>query len=131
MAEIKYPQKTRLVRIYRQKTVNWRNESSKGQYLEKHYIHPIKDALRAYVRQIVANNQDNQDAIIPSDRYLVVINWRDLPDGRYFVEWGDKTLKVLTVDGYEWNRGEIKLTCQLTTDTDSSLYKKISGEEWK
>lgn len=125
-----YPQKDRLVKIYFQKPVKWVNKYGSGTFYEKRYVHPKDEHLRAYVRQIVAENKISDEATYPADRFLVVINWRDLPKGQYYIEWGNKTLKVLNKDEYEGRREEIKFETQ-EVDADVTIYKRTTGEKWK
>lgn len=125
-----YPKKDRMVRIYRSKQVRWRNESAQGQYMEKHYLHPRDEYVRAYVRQIAESNGTDQSFSMPSDRFLVAIGYRSLGEGPHYVEWQGKTLKVLSSDAYEHRGKEIKLTCQLIPK-DESIYESVTDEPWE
>jgi len=120
-------QKTNIIKIYRAKSVNWRNEDSSGTYFEKNYLFPKGMFLWGYVRQIVADSTFQSDVVFPSDRFLVVVNRRtdgiDYKIGDY-IEWKDKTLKVIAVDLYE-DKGDIKLTCQLVV-SDSSISSRVT-----
>ena len=120
-----YPIKERQVRIYRQKRMRWRNEHSDGVYFVKEYLHLKKHPLHAYVRQIKADQKETYDADYPDNRYLVVINYREMPRDEYFIEWDNKTLKVLDIDGYECRKTELKLTC-VEIDVDTTVYKRVS-----
>lgn len=125
-----YPQKDRMVKVYFQKPVNWRNEHARGTFLEKHYIHPKGAYLRAHIRQIVAENKTTEAGVTPADRFLIVINWRELKKGQYYIEWGKRTFKVLNIDGYEWRGLELKFETQ-EIDSDATIYKRVSEEKWK
>lgn len=130
MSDYAYPLKDRQIKLYYAKNVTWKNAHAYGTYQEKKYVHPKDESLRAYVRQIVANNQENSDAVIIADRYLVVINYRDLPRGQYYVEWKNKVLKVLNIDEFEGRNLELKLECQVI-DTDPLANKVIRDQRWK
>lgn len=130
MREYAYPNKDRQIKLYYGKQCTWRNANSYGTYLEKRYVHPKDEFIRAYVRQIVANNQVGTDAVINADRFLVVINYRELPKGQYYIEFKGRVLKVLNIDGYECRDIELKLECQ-SIDTDETEYKLVRDERWK
>lgn len=129
MSGYAYPNKDRQIKLYYAKQCVWKNGHSHGTYLEKKYLHPKWEFIRAYVRQIVANNQENNDAIINADRYLVVINYRNLPRGQYYIEWKDKVLKVINIDEYEGRNIELKLECQVI-DIDSTAYSLERDTRW-
>lgn len=130
MSEYKYPNKDRPVKLYYQKSVNWRNGTSNGIYLEKHYVHPKKEHIWAYLRQIVAETKISDPALIPADRFLIVINWRNLPKGQYYFEHKGRTFKVLNRDDYESRDVEIKFECQ-EIDADETAYRRVSDEGWR
>lgn len=130
MVKYAYPLKDRQIKLYYGKTITWRNGHGTGTYLEKKYVHPKDAFLKAYVRQSVANNQENSDAVIIADRYLVVINYRELPRGQYYIEWKNKVLKVLNIDEYEGRNVELKLECQVI-DVDPLENKLVRDERWK
>ncbi len=130
MSEYAYPHKDRQVKIYYQKSTKWRNATSSGTYLEKHYVHPKKAFVWAYLRQIVAETKVSDPALIPANRFLVVINWRELPRGQYYIEHKGRTFKVLNTDEYESRNLEIKFECQ-EIDRDDTAYTRISEEAWK
>lgn len=132
MADVKYLPKDRLVKIFKSKSVSWKKEGQKGQYLEKRYIHPKGTYIRAYVRQEAGGTDSAGSEVMPTDRFLIVIGYRRLErDAEYYVEWSGRLLKVLAPDGYEHRRdGELKLSCQ-EIPSDGSLYRKTSYEEWK
>lgn len=130
----KYPHKDRPVKIYRQKSVKWRNEHGNGTFFEKHYIHDRKKFVFAYIQQIVAKVDQTQDADLIADRYMIVINGRKgiVPLGQYYVEYRDKfgcrhTYKVLLKDWFDMRGLEVKLTCQEVA-VDETVYSRVSGE---
>lgn len=125
-----YPNKDRQIKLYYAKNVTWKNAHAYGTYIEKKYVHPKDAFLKAYVRQIVANNQENSDAVIIADRYLIVINYRELPRGQYYVEFKNKVLKVLNSDEFESRNIELKLECQVI-DADPLAQKLVRDTRWK
>ena len=134
MTTHKYPHKDRQVKIYRSKTVKWRNEFDEGTYQEKHYIHDRKKFLNAYIQQVTSNITQTPDVDLITDRFLVVVNGRKslMPIGQYYVEWKDSygyrhVFKVLTKDLLDMRGFEIKLTCQ-EISADTSVYKRVSDE---
>ena len=86
--------------------------------------------MRAHIRQIVAENKTAEAGVTPADRFLIVINWRELKKGQYYIEWGKRTFKVLNIDGYEWRGLELKFETQ-EIDSDATIYKRVSEEKWK
>ena len=128
MPKIVYPQKDREVKLYRQKSINWKNEKAKGVYFAKHYMHKASKFIHAYIRQDIAHQEDRAEGVFLDDRYLVVINYRKLPRAEYFIEWKGQTLKVLAIDGFEHKGTELKLTCQMI-QADTTIYKKVEEEK--
>lgn len=134
MPNIQYPVKDRMIKVFRLKSIRWANERKSGQFMEKHYLHPRKAYLRAYVRQETANyNADNQ-MVLPTDRYLFVIGYRKLGKdyANLYIEWRGNVYKLTSPpDEFEGRaNGELKLHAQLVPD-DGLIYKRISDEEWK
>lgn len=123
----KYPLKNRQVKIYRKKRLNWKNETAQGEYCVKHYIHSLKHPINAYIRQVKADVKETENGDYPDNNYLIAINFREMPRGEYFVEWQGKTFKVLNIDGYEWHKAELVLTC-VEIDVDTTIYKRVEEE---
>ena len=117
----KYEKKNRLVKIYRQRPIRWKNEYGQGQYLDKHYIHPKDKFIHACVQQIRANLYD--------DRFQFVIGYRKLDEGQYYIEFDGETYKVIDIDQYDMRKTEMKIVCQKIS-VDDTIYKKVSYERW-
>lgn len=125
----KYQDKNRLIRIYRQRPIRWKNEYGQGQYLNKHYIHPKDKFVHACVQQIRASVYDDKTANIPADRFQFVIGYRKLDEGQYYIEFNNETYKVIEIDQYDMRKTEIKIVCQKIS-VDDTIYKKVSYERW-
>jgi head-tail adaptor len=122
MSDYAFPRKDHKIQIYSEKKILWRNESKKGTYLKRVYLNQKDMPFWAYIRQNVAQTNDQSDATFPGNRYLIVINYRDGVKADDFVKWGDKVLKILSTDEFEGKKTELKLSCQeIDVEKDSGI----------
>lgn len=116
MSDYKYPKKNTFVSIFGLKRVRILNEGESADVYERTYRHP-SPKVRAYVRMIVSDESESQGVSVGRERVLVVINYREGVKIGDYVQWGSKTLKVVTAPDYYEGRGlELKLTCEIADD---------------
>lgn len=72
----------------------------------KQYIHPYFTSIKAYVRQLSANEMATANAIQDASDIEFVINKRDINVGM-FVEFQNKTYQINAVDFREFLNGDI------------------------
>jgi hypothetical protein len=120
MSDYAYPNKTRLVSIYRSRTVTVRGESRKGTFLQRNYLNPKDQFIHAYIREDIPQTNEQANASFKGNRWTVVINWRKgvAPDD--FIEFPDegetRTMRILAIDEFEGKHTELKLTCEEIPD---------------
>lgn len=123
-----YPNKDRRVKIF--KIIKKRYpQDPHNEVIVKEYLHPAAKSLCAYVRQLVSKEEFTSEAHKDSSNYLVVINFREGIDLDCYVEFKDKTMKAVGVDGYEQRDLELKITCQVITD--DLEFNETRDREWK
>lgn len=120
-----YPKKDRYIKIFK---IRKRRPANQKAYITvKEYIHPKNESLHAYVRQLTAK-EILAENLKDTSTYLVVINYHPEVDMDCYIEFNGKVLRVITPpDTYEDRNIEMKLTCQIVTD--SLEYSKTVGKE--
>lgn len=129
MAFYKYPNKDKFVKIFKISKKRRRIEGRSSVIVEKEYLHPVDQAVRAYIRQISASERFTSDAHQDSRDYEVVINYRPDVTVDCYIEYKGSTFKITGVDGYELKEAELKLRVHEQSPDEDPL--KVSGKEWE
>lgn len=85
----------------------------------KKYITPMNLGIKAYVRQLSANEQMASDAVKNASVFEFVIMKRDVEIDMY-IEFNGKTYQIIGVDFMEFYKAEIKLRANLVNEKEYS-----------
>lgn len=120
MSDYAYPNKTRLVSIYRSRTVTVRGEARKGTFLQRRYLNPKDQFIHAYMRELIPQTNEQPGASFKGNAWIVVINWRKDVLEHDFIECSDKgeirTFEIQKKDEFEGKHTELKLICEEIPD---------------
>lgn len=121
-SKFKYPNKRETIRIF--------EEITQKDKTIKRYIHARDTTLRAYVRQLSANEQASADAMQDASDTLFAINHRPGVNYDMYIEWlrpgkPTKTFKIDGVDPFEY------LATEMTLRATSVNPREYTEVRWK
>jgi hypothetical protein len=103
LKRVVHPLKPHSVRIY--------SEIQSDFGFIKQYIHPIDTSIKAYARQLSANEQMSSDAVRNASEYEFTIWKREIKEDMYIEfdnGFGTKVYQIGSPDLFEFFRSEIK-----------------------
>lgn len=120
-----YPHKDRYIKVFHIRKKRLPNSAETT--VIKEYIHPVKESIKAYVRQLSAKEILSEN-MKDTSTYLVVVNYHQDIDMECYIEFKDKILRLITPpDTFEDRNLEMKLTCQIVSEELG--YTKVVGKE--
>lgn len=127
-AAFKYPNKDKFIKIYKLSKKRVRNESRSSIVVQKEYLHPANQSVRAYIRQLSATERFNSGSHQDSRDYEIVINYRPGVTTDCYIEYRESTYKVDGVDGYELKQTELKLRAHEQSPDEEA--EEVADKEW-
>ena len=115
LKQYRYPVKPHRIKIYYEEEI--------GEDYIKQYIIPEGRTIKAYARQLSANEQNSADGVQDSSFYEFVINKRNVKVDM-FIEfnrgYGEETFEISATDFMEFFKGEIILRASKVTAKEHS-----------
>lgn len=115
LKQYRYPMKPHRIKIYYEEEI--------GDNYIKQYIIPKDKYIKAYARQLSANEQASANAVQDSSFYEFVINKRDVKIDM-FIEfdrgYGEQTFEISGTDFMEFFKGEITIRAVEVTPKEHS-----------
>lgn len=124
----KYPNKDKFIKIYKLSKKRVRNEGRISIVVQKEYLHPADQSLRAYIRQLSSTERFSSGGHVDSRDYEVVINWRNGITVDCLIEYQGTILKIDGVDGYELKKAELKLRAHEQSPDEEA--EETAETEW-
>lgn len=112
--------KDKKIRIFKEDTLFHEGHN----FAVKQYIHSYGTYLKAYVRQLSANERSNNLGLQDGSDIEFIINHRKV-EIDMFIEFNGKLYQIAGVDEYEFYVGDLKLRAYAISD------KKYDKVRWK